>query len=109
MAKDGAKEPTKTAAPGARTLYTFSEPVTFNGETITELGYRRATARDIRQHYNRSGTPLGDKYVAFLVNITEMPAAFFDELPAGDFVALTNLVDGFFAVPKAATSETSTA
>lgn len=100
-----AKEPSKPAP--ARTLYTLSEAVTFNGETVIEIDYRKPTARDMRKWFNSQGKPLGDRYSAFLADVCEKPAAFFDEIPAADYLALTDIVDGFFKRP--ASAETSTA
>jgi hypothetical protein len=96
-----AKEPQKTSI--ERTTYTLSEPVEINGEIITEIAYRKVTARDMRKWLNGQGKKdLGDRYVEFLQDICEQPAKLFDVLAAGDFMALTDIVDGFFARPKSA-------
>lgn len=94
---------TAAATPASRTIYTLSEPVDYNGETVAEIAYRKPTARDMRMWFNsQSVKGLGDRYVDFLVNVCEMPAAFFDAIPPGDWMALTDIVDGFFARPKPA-------
>jgi hypothetical protein len=95
-----AKEPQKTNI--ERSTYELSEPVEFNGEVYTEISYRKATARDMRKWLNGQGKKdLGDRYVEFLRDVTEQPAGLFDVLPSADFMALTDIVDGFFARPKA--------
>lgn len=97
MAKDDSKP---AAAPKARTVYTLSEPVDFNGETIAEISYRRATGRDMRKALNTGKT--GDRYMGLAVDLFEMPESFFDRISGPDFMAVTDILDGFFKPAPAA-------
>ncbi len=77
-----------------RLVYTLSEEVTFGGETFTDLEYRAATGRDVRKGLNIP--KLGDRYLALAIDLFEQPEDFFLSLPAGDFAAITDIIDGFF-------------
>lgn len=91
MAKDAAK-PQST-----RTEFKLCEPVEFNGETVAAISYRRAKGRDIRKALNLR--PVGDRYMSLAVDVFEMPEAFFDEMGAQDFMAMTDILDVFFERP----------
>lgn len=77
-----------------KTVFPLSAPVTFNGETYSEVTYRPATGRDMRKFLNGGRT--GDKYTALMVDLCELPEAFFDAMPAGEYMALSDVMDGFF-------------
>ena len=81
-----------------RILMALSEPVEFNGETVSEISYRKATGRDMRKALNIG--KVGDRYMALAVDLLEMPEAFFNLIPGNDFMAVTDVIDGFFAKPQ---------
>ncbi|MEQ1697117.1 MAG: hypothetical protein ABL901_14880 [Hyphomicrobiaceae bacterium] len=92
---------TATPRPAAngKVLFILSEAVTFNGEVIKDFAYRRATGRDMRKALN---TPKnGDRYLGLMVDLAELPEAFFLSLAGPDFMAFTDVLDGFFSRPQA--------
>lgn len=91
-----AKEPTASAQD--RFVYTLRKPVTYNGETVSEIAYRAATGRDMRKALNTPQS--GDRYIGLMVDLCERPAQFFDALSGPDFMALTDCIDVFFERPR---------
>jgi hypothetical protein len=88
-----------TRAPNGKILFPLSEPVTFNGEVFKDFAYRRATGRDMRKALNTPKS--GDRYLGLMVDLCEMPEAFFLTLAGPDFMAFTDVLDGFFSRPQA--------
>ena len=92
-----AKDDTKTATATTETkplVYTLVEPVVDGKETVTELPYRKATGRDMRKMLNTSRR--GDRYMIGMVDLFERPETFFNKVSGPDFMALTDIIDGFF-------------
>lgn len=99
MAKNDTATADKTDAEKAKPLvYVLSEPVEWNKQTYVELPYRKATGRDMKKMLNIPKS--GDRYHAALKDIFEMPEGFWDVVPGGDYMACTDIIDGFFARPK---------
>lgn len=88
-----------SALANTRYVYTLAYPVTFQNEKITDIEYRRPKGRDVRAAFKVRSAG-GDMYTSMLAAICEQPEALFDVLDASDFVALTDIVDGFLSPPK---------
>jgi hypothetical protein len=68
--------------------------VTYKGETHTELKYRRPNGAEMKRFLNSGGNH-GDNVTRVMVDLCELPAAFFDLLDGEDFMAFANVVQGF--------------
>lgn len=88
-----------TTLANTRYVYTLGYPVTFQNEEITDIEYRRPKGRDVRAAFKVRGEG-GDMYTYMLTAVCEQPEALFDALDGSDFVALTDIVDGFLSPPK---------
>jgi len=87
----------------------LTEPVTFEGYTITELQIRRPKVRDLRAMEQATAdkpTQL-DQGAAMVALLSGIPEAAIEELDAGDFTRASEVIAGFFA--KAAPPETGAA
>ena len=96
MAKTDTKEP---AAPAFETTYVLAAPVTYNGEAIKDIPYRRPKGRDVRAAFKARNSG-GDMYIAMLTDICEQPPGLFDVLDCCDYVALIEICDAFLEPPK---------
>lgn len=86
---------TKTAAAPAKLTFQLQHPIAYNGETISELPYRRPKGRDMRKFLNTVGS--GNRYTAMAVDLCELPEKVFDELMDGnDYYLFTEVLDTFF-------------
>jgi Phage tail assembly chaperone proteins, E, or 41 or 14 len=72
-----------------KTFFALSVPVTLNGETRNDISYRRPRGSDMRAYLN-SRKGYGDDYQMLMVNLCELPDAFFDMMDGADFMALAN-------------------
>ena len=87
----------------------LTEPVTFEGHTITELQIRRPKVRDLRAMEQATAdkpTQL-DQGAAMVALLSGIPEAAIEELDAGDFTRASEVIAGFFT--KAAPPETGAA
>ncbi len=90
-------------------IIALTEPVTFEGHTITELQIRRPKVRDLRAMEQATAdkpTQL-DQGAAMVALLSGIPEAAIEELDAGDFTRASEVIAGFFA--KAAPPETGAA
>ena len=90
-------------------IIALTEPVTFEGHTITELQIRRPKVRDLRAMEQATAdkpTQL-DQGAAMVALLSGIPEAAIEELDAGDFTRASEVIAGFFA--KAALPETGAA
>lgn len=71
--------------------YKLKTPVAWNGQTITELRYRRPKGRDMRRFANFTGQD-GDRVHLILETLCEMPAEVFDELDGVDYLGLSEAI-----------------
>ena len=87
---------TETAAPAGKTklFFKLDFPVVFQGETISDLTYRRPNGGDMRKYANGKGG-YGTDLTALLVDICELPMAFFDAMDGADYSALCNEMQPF--------------
>ncbi len=76
-----------------KTKYPLKQPVSFGGENVTELAFRRPKARDLRP------LPMGELKAGDLLDLAarlaEVPPSLLDELEAEDAMAVMALVGGF--------------
>lgn len=82
------------AAPAGKLTFALAMPFQFNGQTCTEVTYRRPKGRDMRKFLGTAGA--GNKYTAMAVDLCELPEQFFDEMDGADYMAFTDVLDGFF-------------
>lgn len=100
MAKDiKAAAANETAASQPDIVYVLATPVTFRGETILDIPYRRPKGRDVRRAF-KARNDGGDMYLAMLVEICEQPQELFDAIDGSDYIALIEICDGFLSPPK---------
>ncbi|MBS7703331.1 phage tail assembly protein [Chelatococcus asaccharovorans] len=83
--------------------YTLLEPITFNGENITVLTYRRPKGRDLIK-MDRPGVTESQKVLNLLVDLTERPKDLLLELDGRDFLQLSQSILPLLQLPQ----ETST-
>jgi hypothetical protein len=88
-----------SALANTRYVYTLAYPITFQNEEITDIEYRRPKGRDVRAAFKVRSAG-GDMYTSMMVAICEQPEGLFDALDGSDFVAMTDIVDGFLSPPK---------
>jgi hypothetical protein len=80
----------------SKEIFKLDYPVTFQGETVKEISYRRPNGGDMRKFMNgKQG--YGQDVVNLLVDICELPQAFFDQLDGTDYSALANAMQPFLA------------
>ena len=95
MASTDTKTDAKAApAIAGKLTFKLAMPTTFQGETYSEITYRRPKGRDMRKFLSIVGS--GNKYTAMAVDLCELPEAFFDEMDGTDYMVLTDVFDGFF-------------
>jgi hypothetical protein len=87
---------TKTDAPNtsSKLMFTLDVPVTYQGETHADITYRRPNGGDMRKYLNGRGG-MGDDIVNLMVDICELPKAFFDSLDGMDFMAFSTELQPF--------------
>lgn len=83
-----------TASGSAKLVFVLSEPVSFNGTLYSDITYRRPRGSDMRAWMNgRKGA--GDDMLGLMVNLSELPSTFFDQLDGVDFMAFANELQVF--------------
>ena len=92
-------------------VYTFSKPVSFEGNTITEAKYdfNALSSKDVKSCKRElarmnggagSGEPLimdSDLHVALFARAADLPVGFMDEMGAADYAAWSVVGQAFFA------------
>jgi hypothetical protein len=89
-------ETTKPAVPTGKTAFPLAYAVEFMGETHAEIKYRRPNGGDMRKFLN-SVKARGDDLTAVMVDLSELPQAFFDKLDGADFMAFANELQVFLS------------
>lgn len=98
--------PLKEATMAKPVTHTLKEPVTLDGETVTQLTRLAPKGRDIKRAMNLAGKP-GDLAAEMIVNLAEVTPRLVDELDAADFVALSDIVGNFMGAPGAGAPKTT--
>lgn len=91
---------TPPAAKPAMMSYKLQHPVTWNGESYSEIDYRRPKGRDMRAWMNGRGGA-GDDLRKLMSNLAELPEDFFDELDGEDFMGFSDCMSDFLPKPRA--------
>jgi Phage tail assembly chaperone proteins, E, or 41 or 14 len=89
-------KPAVPPVPTGKTAFPLAYAVEFMGETHAEIKYRRPNGGDMRKFLN---TPKdrGDAMSASMVDLCELPQAFFDKLDGADYMAFANVLQGFLS------------
>jgi len=82
------------ATKGGKIVFMLNEPVEFNREVHVDLTYRRPRGADMRKWLNAS-KGAGNDIQALMVDLTELPSAFFDMMDGADFMAFSNELQPF--------------
>lgn len=78
-----------------KTKLTLSEPVVIEGNTVTELFFRRMKGKDVRAVERFDNSIDGAAYL--ICELTGNPPELFDEMDAADIEAATEIVEGFMS------------
>jgi hypothetical protein len=75
----------------------LSQPIAWEGKTVTEVHVRRPKVKDLRAMERDNGPTASqiDQGVAMAALLTELPVEIIDEMDAADFAALSEVIAGF--------------
>lgn len=76
-------------------------PIKFENQMITEVAIRRPKVRDLRalEKAREPGATELDQGIAIAAALCDLPLSAMDEMDAGDFAAISEVLGGF--LPKA--------
>lgn len=84
------------------TTIRLSEPLQIDGRAVTELRVRRPKVRDLKAlETHKDGASDMDQGIAMVALLTDLPAAAIEDMDAGDFATLSEVIAGFLPKPPA--------
>ena len=75
----------------------LSQPITWEGKTVTDVQVRRPKVKDLRamERDNSATATQIDQGVAMASLLTELPVEIIDEMDAVDFATVSEVIAGF--------------
>lgn len=80
----------------SKTVLSLTLPIKVDGEQVTEIHVRRATARDMRELPAGSIKKIGELY-DFAASCCDIPPSSLEQLDAHDLTKVMEIVAGFLA------------